>query len=388
MTEYMFKSQLVFFCILLAMGAQVVFAMEDTDDPKTVTAAEEEKKDDDGKRNKSNPLKTISDIILSPAHYAILLTGKLLPHDKDKGSAGVDADSVHNGSNITGKWNHKLPFMAQQAIDRGFKLPNPYGFSGIYSRTKQNISLSNLRISFGSDPNAPKTPVPFVTFQQAKTDARAWEAKPDAWILPFLNAYLISGRVDGEALIPIIVPGEGALKALLPTLGALCDKPAGFPGRPDGCDKVFVILDHSHYTGTNYGLGVTFAAGWKNFFAAIPISYVWSDLSNTSTRVTALNASGRVGYSIQPKRTGMLSFYTGASYLNTKQDVEGIFLFETGVPEIGEIEVNYKITEQGTKPWNYLVGFNWTLTPNWWVQAEVGFGGDRKDYITSLSYRW
>lgn len=323
---------------------------------------------------------------MSPAHYAILLGGKLLPHHTSKDDSS-SADPVSDGDNITRKWNHKLPFMAQEVIDRGFSLPNPYGFSGIYSHTKQDVTLSNLRISFGADPDAPQSEVPFVAFEQSTTDARSWEAKPDAWLFPFLNVYLFGGRVDGEALVPIIVPGEATLKALLPELGALCDKPAGFTGRPEACDKAFALLDNSHYTGTNYGFGMTLAAGWKNFFVALPVSYVWSHLSNTSTRVTALSASGRVGYSIKPKRTGMLSFYTGASYLNTKQDIEGIFKFDTGSPVIGEIDVNYTITEQGTKPWNLLAGFNWTLTPNWWIQAEVGFKG-RRDIIASVSYRW
>jgi hypothetical protein len=53
--------------------------------------------------------------------------------------------------------------------------------------------------------------------------------------MSFLNAYLIGGRVDGSAVIPIIV-------------------------------------DHSNFTGTNYGFGITLAAGWKNFFAAIPVT--------------------------------------------------------------------------------------------------------------------
>ena len=72
---------------------------------------------------------------------------------------------------------------------------------------------------------------------------------------------MLGGRVDGTALVPIIIPGEATLKALLPNLGALCDNPAGFPGRPEGCDEVIVILDNSNYTGTNYGLGITLAAG-------------------------------------------------------------------------------------------------------------------------------
>jgi hypothetical protein len=64
------------------MSAQADFAMEDTVGPQAVTTVEA-KKDDDGKGNKSNPLKAITDFIFSPAHYAILLTGKSLPHDKD-----------------------------------------------------------------------------------------------------------------------------------------------------------------------------------------------------------------------------------------------------------------------------------------------------------------
>jgi hypothetical protein len=203
----------------------------------------------------------------------ITLTTAQTSHGPTEDTSDTTAAKVPEDENpIYRTWNHRLPFMAQKAIDRGFDLPNPYGFSGVYSHTKQDVTLSNLNIAFSSDPDAPKTPVPFVTIEQSKTDARAWEAKPDVRILPFLNACLIGGRVDGSAVVPIIVPGEATLKALLPTLGALCDKPPGFPGRPDGCDKDIIIVDHSNFTGTNYGFGITLAAGWKNFFATIPVS--------------------------------------------------------------------------------------------------------------------
>ena len=387
MITFSHLKQVTFVCLLVLLNVQTVFAGGETDQTSQKAAIEKETNEQQSsKKHKKSSFDTVADIVLSPAHYAILLGGELLPHPTSKGDPTSQND-VSDGDNITRKWNHKLPFMAQEVIDRGFSLPNPYGFSGIFSRTRQDVTLSNLRISFGTDPDAPKTQIPFVSFEQPKTDARTWEVKPDAWLLPFLNVYLIGGRIDGSALVPIIVPGEATLKGLLPELGALCDKPAGFPGRPEACDKDIVLLDNSNYTGTNYGLGMTLAAGWKNFFFALPFSYVWSDLSNTSTRVTALNVSGRVGYSIKPKRTGMLSFYTGATYLNTKQDVEGIFRFDTGSPVIGEIDINYTISEQGTKPWNLLAGFNWTLTPNWWIQAELGFRG-RKDIVASVSYRW
>ena len=77
--------------------------------------------------------------------------------------------------------------------------------------------------------------------------------------------------------------------------------------------------------------------------------------------LNAFIISGRVGYSFHPKGTGN--------------------------PVIGEIDIQYEITEQGTKPWNYLAGFNWTLTPNWWIQAEYGFSG-RSGLVASVTYRW
>jgi hypothetical protein len=389
MFRFLHYEKMLCACLILTMSfSQAALAQQESDGHHEKTAVEaKDKKADEHKDSETNTLKIITDVVLSPAHYAILLGGKILPHHDDK-TGEAAASPVTDGSNITRKWNHKLPFMAQKVVDMGYHLPNPYGFSGIYSSTKQNLTLSDLRISFGADPDVPQTAIPFVTFQQSKADARAWEAKSDAWLFPFMDAYLIGGRVDGSALVPIIVPGEAALKALLPTLGALCDKPAGFPGRPEACDKDFVILDNANYTGTNYGFGINLAGGWKNFFVAIPVSYVWSHLSNTSTRVTALNASARVGFSVQPKHTGMLSFYTGVTYLDTEQDIEGIFKIDTGIPDIGEVDINYTIHQQGAEPWNYLVGFNWTLTPNWWVQAEVGFGGQRSDFVTSLTYRW
>lgn len=343
----------------------------------------------DGKKPESKPdvFTEAADILLSPARYAIHTGESLFHHDKNKHATPTPSPVV-DGDNLKPKWNHKLPFMAQKVVDMGFKLPNPYGFTGVYVVTKQEVTLSNLEISFGTDPNAPKTPVPFVTFNQPKTDSRAWEANADAWILPFLDVYVIGGRVDGSAVIPIIVPGEEALKALLPPLGALCDKPSHFPGRPDACDKDFVILDYSNYTGTNYGFGMNLAMGWKNYFVTVPVSYVWSHLSNTTTRVTALNVTPRIGYSFHPKKTGMLSVFVGATYLNTKQPIEGLFRFDTGNPVIGEIDISYQIIQQATEPWNYLAGFSWTLTPNWAIHAEKGFGGSRKGYTATAVYRW
>jgi hypothetical protein len=284
-------------------------------------------------------------------------------------------------------WKHKLPFLAQEVLDKGFDLPPPYGVSAIYTNVLQDLALSDLRISFG-DPNQSQTQVPFVSFEPSFTDTTAYNLKLDAWLFPFMNVFLIANTLDGKGLVPIVVPGEGALKALFPDIGARCDDPPGHPLRPAACDKDYVLIDEPAYTGKTVGVGVILPIGWKNFFAAIPLSYTISDTSNTSGKIKTFQGSLRLGFHFQPKKTGQIAFYTGATYLDTEQDVHGVFEIDTGVPEIGEIDINYTIHQSPADKVNYLVGFNWVLTKHWWLQAEVGFGGTRDDLIASFSYRW
>lgn len=313
--------------------------------------------------------------------------------DVDESSESSAVGFATNETGVTGEhpkgiWPHKLPFMAQEVLDRGFKLPPPYALSGIFSNTSQELALSNLRVSFG-DPKQPKTPVPFVTFEPSFADVDAWDLRVDAWVLPFLNVFLIGGSISSNnALVPIVVPGADALKTLAPDIGARCDDPPGHPLRPEACDKDFVLLDEPQYTGNTMGIGVVLPIGWKNLFAAIPLSYTLTNTSNSKGEIKAFQGSLRLGGHFKPKHTGQIALYVGTTYLDTEQDIFGVFKIDTGVPELGEIDINYEIHQSPANKWNYLAGFNWVLTKNWWLQAEVGFGGKRDNYIASLSYRW
>jgi hypothetical protein len=285
------------------------------------------------------------------------------------------------------EWEHKLPIFAQKVIDKGFDLPLPYGIAALYVDTYQELALSDLRISFG-DPDQPQTPVPFVSFEPSYSDSTAWNLKLDAWLFPFMNVFLIGDHLSGDGLIPIVVPGESILKTVAPPIGGLCDKPAHFPGRPALCDEVVVIRDYPQYTGETIGVGVVLPIGWKNFFAAIPLSYTWTDTSNTTGTIVTFQGSLRMGFHFKPKRTGQIAFYGGTTYLNTEQDIFGVFEIDTDVPELGTIDINYTIHQSPSDKWNYMAGFNWVITEHWWLQAEYGFGGTREQVVASLSYRW
>ena len=50
-------------------------------------------------------------------------------------------------------WQRKLPFMAQQVVDLGFELPNPYGIAIIPARIRQDLILENLAIGVNGPPD-------------------------------------------------------------------------------------------------------------------------------------------------------------------------------------------------------------------------------------------
>jgi hypothetical protein len=304
-------------------------------------------------------------------------------------SGQMEGAGVREGEEIP-QWGHALPFLAQEVLDKGFHLPLPYGAAGIYAYVKQDLLLSDLRISFG-DPDQPTTPVPFVTFETAYNATDSYNLKLDMWLFPFLNTYLIANKVKSAGgLVPIVVPGESILDVVVPPLGARCDDGPGtvLRPRPALCDEDVVLLDQPKYTGETFGVGIVLPIGWKNFFAAIPLSYTWTDTSNTTSTVKTFNGSLRVGYHFEPKNSGQLALYLGTTYLDTEQDIFGVFNIDTGTDVLGEIDINYTIHQSPADKWNYLAGFNWVITNNWWLQSEVGFGGSRNDFIASLTYRW
>jgi len=301
-----------------------------------------------------------------------LVSGKLGEHpDDDTGVKRV--------------WPHRLPFLAQGAIDAGFDLPNAYGVGAVYAYVDQLINLDNLRIGFGDEPG--NTSVPFVTFEDSYTKANAVNFKVDAWIFPFLNVFLLGGYMDGEGLIPIVIPGDEALKVLLPAVGARCDAPPGSFLRPDLCDEDLIIRDRPDYSGETVGGGIILPMGWRNYFVVVPVSYTYTKTSDSDTSVKAFQASLRGGYHFQTSG-GTLAFYGGATYLKVDQDIAGTYVLETGDPLLGDIDINYTIHQNNKDKVNYMLGFNWMMTKNWWLQAEVGFGGSRDNVIGSVSYRW
>jgi hypothetical protein len=280
-------------------------------------------------------------------------------------------------------WARALPFFAQDVINLGFDLPNPYGTAVVGAVLRQDIQLSNLKVGVNGQP---WEKIGFVDFGQPREENSTVQAKLDAWLFPFMNVYMIGGAIDGHADLEVGVPGDELLDFL--GLGVLCAPPIGTPA--DICSRTLASKAHVDYTGSNVGVGVNLAMGWDRFFVTLPITYVWSDISVIDSTVEALNVSPRIGVTGDVGDMGVIALFVGATYLDATVGLSGRFSFDTsGVPGLDDTStINFKLTETNKDKWNYVVGGNWDVSKRWSVLVEAGVGGSRENLIVGATYRW
>ncbi len=117
---------------------------------------------------------------------------------RELGEQNVD----ENGERVI--WPYRLPFLAQQVVDLGFELPNPYGVAIIPARIRQDLILENFLIGVNGPPDRE---LDFIDFGTPSVENNALQLKLDAWVLPFLNVFATVGVFDGDANIPLKFEG-------------------------------------------------------------------------------------------------------------------------------------------------------------------------------------
>jgi len=272
-------------------------------------------------------------------------------------------------------WRRKLPFLAQEVVDLGFELPNPYGIALINVSIQQDLVLENLAIGINGPPDRE---IDFVDFGTPSVENSALQLKLDAWILPFLNAFTTIGVFDGDAAIPLKFEGSD----LFPQICAIT------PNAPQ-CVRTYSAVANPAYDGTNITVGINLAMGWDRFFVALPVTYAWTDVDIIDNTVTALNITPRIGMTGDMGDRGSVAVFMGATYLRAEVDIAGSIDLDTPGGPAGDITtLAFRISQRNKDRWNYLLGFNWDLDKRWSVLAEAGFGGSRENFIGGVTYRF
>ncbi|HTO92526.1 MAG TPA: hypothetical protein VMJ70_15450 [Candidatus Sulfotelmatobacter sp.] len=170
------------------------------------------------------------------------------------------------------RWSSFLPILGEEATKRGIELPLPFGAGAVYYHLSRDIRITDVRVGRNGNP-----PTSVSSFAQlaARADVDNVNLKLDAWILPFVNVYLIAGYIWNSSNTTINV----SLPPLLPG-GSPRQKQMEVPTR---------------MTGSVGGVGITLAGGYGPYFMIYDANFDQADLGFDS-RFKAVVTSIRGGW--------------------------------------------------------------------------------------------
>jgi len=257
------------------------------------------------------------------------------------------------------RWSSFLPLMAEEAKKRGIDLPLPIGVSTVVTGLlDRKINVTDVRV--GVNGAGPQSVSQFVNLGSTSNVVNV-NLKFDAWILPFLNLYVLAGYVHNESTTraTITVP-----------------RPGPIPGNVQFSTNLTTELD-----GFVGGAGMTLAGGYENFFVVADANYSQTDIG-FDDRFKAIIATLRAGY-----RTAVadhpLQVWVGQGYWNTTNVAKG----STDVPGVGRIQ--FEADQGPTYPWMTDFGANLGFSKSF--ETVVDFGTDWHGgylFVVAPTYRF
>jgi hypothetical protein len=255
------------------------------------------------------------------------------------------------------RWSSFLPLMKEEALARGHELPLPFGVSVIYNYIGRDIDVTDVRIGVDGEP--PQSVSSYLDLG-SNSSVNAALLKVDAWLLPFLNLYLLGGYLENESISKghVVVPRVG-------------------PGPPREFDfEIPTTLE-----GFVLGGGATVAAGYDTFFITGDANYSKTDIGfDDSFRAVVISTRagwfGKLGS--VPTR-----FWLGGAYWDTANTATST----VDVANVGT--VSFEADQGPRNPWNAAAGGSVALRKNWEAFAEYGFNFDDVQFLaTGVTYRF
>lgn len=239
----------------------------------------------------------------------------------------------------------RLPFLKDRVPD-GVELPRPWGIGLDFYTMEQEYDIDFLRfdlpgISLG-DPSQ----------LLVTNDVMHFDLKLDAWVLPFLNVFVIAGKIDSDTVIDL--------------------SKAPVQGLPVPLGKLPVSTD-----GTVTGYGFTLAYGGDDWFTSLTATRTETELSgNFDSNVDSTTIQPRIGLV-----NGPWQYWVGGLYLDTEETHSG----QVPLPILGLID--FDVVLGGADDWNLAAGIRHVFSDKADLTLEVGYG-DRSHTLFNYTYRF
>lgn len=262
----------------------------------------------------------------------------------------------------------KLPIWGEQARERGFELPLPFGIGANYTYMDQGIRIRNLKVGVGN----PNIEIKGLDFNDARTHDSAVTARLDMWLLPFVNLYGLFGSINGQAEFDLDI---SQITGIL-------------PGLPPVFEPNKTINLNIDYNGFTFGGGITLAGGYENFFASLDTNYTYSTVDIVDGRIDTITVSPRLGLLVNPPEIkGAFALWFGAMYMHYKQTVTDDVNLQELDPRLPPVKLAFKLDIENDNPWCFLFGGQWEITKRLQIMAEGGALG-RGQVVTGITFRF
>jgi hypothetical protein len=323
-----------------------------------------------------------------------------------------------------------LPIYGAQAYKLGYKLPYSAGVGVNYFWQNSDLIINNLQLGFN---NGPKYNIDeLIRFNNAQSAASGVNVRPDIWLFPFLDLYLIFAQAKTSTEI-----GAGVW----------------LPDTTNTWQEISAFSTKANFDATTFGIGATPTFAIKGWWVALDMNVAWSDVSALDEPVFTFVFGPRIGKTYKFSddmnvalwfggfRVKFTSSTTGSlnmselfnlDDLQTKVDQGFIRVdqaqnnldnwwsnlspieqqnpinkakYETGLRTIESLgnlltsvdgalsnaetsTVQYSLEKNLKDMWNFIIGAQFQINKHWQIRAEYGFLGSRNQFLGMLQYRF
>jgi hypothetical protein len=324
-----------------------------------------------------------------------------------------------------------FPLWGDKVQKMGIKMPLPAGIGVNYLWQESELLIQNLSVGFNNGPMTDLGNV--VRIDKAVATAGALNIRPDLWILPFLNVYIILAEAKTSTSI---------------------DASVWLPDSSNNWKQITAFSSKADFDATTFGFGLTPTFGFAGGWVALDMNFAWSDVSALDKPAFSFVFGPRFGKTFKfdnPDQT--LAIWVGGFRLNLGSETSGSINLSEVLPTDGlqqkvdqgtaqvdqaqqqvdawwnglsssqkenpvnkakynaanqaletagtllagldaaasniqSATVQYSLEKSQKKMWNFIVGSQFQLNEHWMIRAEYGFLGTRTQFIGGLQYRF
>ncbi len=300
-----------------------------------------------------------------------------------------------------------LPILGDKAHERGYKPQLPFGIMINALVVKQTLDISELKVGFGNHLNS-STPTMYqldsiTEFDPLEVQTSTFNARVDAWILPFWNVYGIIGIVrkadiDVNMTQPFPLDVTTQIQGWYGGFGSMLSGKVG---------PIFMSLDYNRNYNHNPNLSdpaiinmASFRAGpifnfrkRPNMKVILWLGAMYSQFNGrTVGTINTVDLAPNAPARVDEMHSSLDDWYDGLGTIkqNLYSDLHdklgnGLDGLKNG---INNSYIAYEMNKTSPRPWNMVAGVQYQYNDHWQARIESEFLGARIAGLFSVNYRF